>query len=131
MKYYVCLTELVQCQSEEDGGDGVATDWMCTLILSEIQALERRVFRGCEQPDMEYNFVMRYTVDQLNRELRGVRISIIYCDVFESSMNILKNHQLYGFSETTKDCCGLGTYKGWLPCISPEMACSNAASHLW
>ncbi|KAL1220403.1 GDSL esterase/lipase [Cardamine amara subsp. amara] len=39
---------------------------------------------------MESNFVMRYTVDQLNRELPGA--SIIYCDVLQSAMDILKNH---------------------------------------
>ena len=43
---------------------------------------------------MESNFVMRYTVEQLNRELPGA--SVIYCDVFQSAMDILKNHQLYG-----------------------------------
>ncbi|CAN8308185.1 unnamed protein product [Cochlearia groenlandica] len=78
---------------------------------------------------MESNFVMRYTVDQLNRELPGA--SLIYCDVFQSAMDIIKNHHLYGFNETTEACCGLGRYKGWLPCISPEMACSDAAGHLW
>lgn len=78
---------------------------------------------------MESNFVMRYTVEQLNRELPGA--SVIYCDVFQSAMDILKNHQLYGFNETTEACCGLGRYKGWLPCIAPEMACSDAAGHLW
>ncbi|CAH2071033.1 unnamed protein product [Thlaspi arvense] len=78
---------------------------------------------------MESNFVMRYTVEQLNHELPGA--SVIYCDVFQSAMDILKNHQLYGFNETTEACCGLGRYKGWLPCISPEMACSDASGHLW
>ncbi|KAL1191866.1 hypothetical protein V5N11_007558 [Cardamine amara subsp. amara] len=78
---------------------------------------------------MESNFVMRYTVDQLNRELPGA--SIIYCDVLQSAMDILKNHHLYGFNVTTDACCGLGRYKGWLPCISPEMACSDASGHLW
>ncbi|KAL9286370.1 putative triacylglycerol lipase [Arabidopsis thaliana] len=78
---------------------------------------------------MESNFVMRYTVDKLNRELPGA--SIIYCDVFQSAMDILRNHQHYGFNETTDACCGLGRYKGWLPCISPEMACSDASGHLW
>lgn len=43
---------------------------------------------------MESNFVMRYTVDKLNRELPGA--SIIYCDVFQSAMDILRNHQHYG-----------------------------------
>ncbi|WZZ41243.1 hypothetical protein YC2023_037502 [Brassica napus] len=31
-------------------------------------------------------------------------------DVFETAMDSLKNHQLYGFKETTEACCGLGRY---------------------
>lgn len=36
-----------------------------------------------------------------------------------------------GFNVTADACCGLGKYRGWLMCISPEMACSNASNHIW
>ncbi|KAH1223274.1 GDSL esterase/lipase [Glycine max] len=36
-----------------------------------------------------------------------------------------------GFSITSEACCGLGKYKGWIMCLSPEMACSNASYHIW
>ncbi|KAF8085125.1 hypothetical protein N665_0679s0002 [Sinapis alba] len=55
---------------------------------------------------MESNFVMRYTIDQLNLRFQT-------------------------FNETMEACCGLGRYKGWLPCILPKMACFDAADHLW
>ena len=43
---------------------------------------------------MELNFAMRYMIEELSRKLRHSRI--IFCDVFEGSMDILKNHQRYG-----------------------------------
>lgn len=36
-----------------------------------------------------------------------------------------------GFNFTSEACCGLGKYNGWIMCISPEMACSNASNHIW
>lgn len=106
----------------------------------------------------EFNFLMRFMIEELGEELPDS--NIIFCDVFEGSMDIIKNHQLYGekssefspilpkhfsllsissyllcscsgFNVTTDACCGLGRYRGWLMCISPEMACSNASNHIW
>ncbi|KAH9627337.1 hypothetical protein KSS87_020293 [Heliosperma pusillum] len=77
----------------------------------------------------EFNFMMRYTVEQLNKELLDAKI--IFCDTYEGSMKILENHESYGFRVTTEACCGLGSYKGWIMCLSPDMACSNASSHVW
>ena len=36
-----------------------------------------------------------------------------------------------GFNFTADACCGLGRYRGWIMCLSPEMACSNASNHIW
>ncbi|CAL5433400.1 unnamed protein product [Camellia sinensis] len=78
---------------------------------------------------LELNFVLRYIVEELSQEL--IDADIIFCDVFEASMDIIKNNDRYGFNVTTDACCGLGKYKGWIMCISPEMACNNASNHLW
>lgn len=43
---------------------------------------------------MEFNFIMRYMIDELDQELPAS--NIIFCDVFEASMDILKNHERYG-----------------------------------
>ncbi|CAL9211669.1 unnamed protein product [Musa hybrid cultivar] len=68
---------------------------------------------------MEFNYAMRYTVHELNRELPNATFT--FCDAFEGSMDILTNHQLYGdgarsltvpflagFQTVTDACCGLG-----------------------
>ncbi|XP_068659334.1 GDSL esterase/lipase 7 isoform X2 [Aristolochia californica] len=78
---------------------------------------------------IEFNFQMRYMVDELNKELSDAKIT--FCDVFEASMDILIHHKRYGFETITDACCGLGLYKGWLMCLSPGMACSNASTHIW
>ncbi|KAF6138263.1 hypothetical protein GIB67_017263 [Kingdonia uniflora] len=72
---------------------------------------------------------MRYMVQELNQELADA--SFIFCDAFEALMEIMKNCQNYGFEVTTNACCGFGPYKGWVMCISPELACRNASNHLW
>ncbi|MED6206211.1 hypothetical protein PIB30_024659 [Stylosanthes scabra] len=77
----------------------------------------------------EFNFLMRHMVTKLSAELSDA--SIIFCDVFAGSMDILKNHESYGFNVTNEACCGYGKYKGWIMCLSPEMACSNASNHIW
>ncbi|KAJ1386093.1 SGNH hydrolase superfamily [Sesbania bispinosa] len=78
---------------------------------------------------VEFNFVMRYMVEKLSAELSDA--NIIFCDVFEGSMDIIKNHERYGFNVTSEACCGFGKYKGWFMCLSPEMACNNASNHIW
>ncbi|PHT92258.1 hypothetical protein T459_00140 [Capsicum annuum] len=78
---------------------------------------------------LEFNFAVRYMVSGLNEVL--VDSSIIFCDAFEGSMDIIQNHDRYGFNVTDEACCGLGEYKGWIMCVSPEMACNNASSHIW
>ncbi|GAV88786.1 Lipase_GDSL domain-containing protein [Cephalotus follicularis] len=78
---------------------------------------------------MEFNFVMRYMVEELLHELPDIKI--IFCDMYEGSMDIIKNHKLYGFNVTTDACCGLGKYRGWIMCLSTDMACSNASNHIW
>ncbi|XP_030530393.2 GDSL esterase/lipase 7 [Rhodamnia argentea] len=77
----------------------------------------------------EFNFAMRFMVEGLGRELTGA--SITFCDVFQGSMDILKNHEHYGFNFTTDACCGLGKYRGWIMCLSSGMACENASTHIW
>lgn len=43
---------------------------------------------------MNFNFVMRYMVEELNQELHDA--DIIFCDIFEGSMDIIKNHDRFG-----------------------------------
>ena len=86
---------------------------------------------------LKFNFAVRYMVSELNEEL--VDATIIFCDAFEGSMDIIQNHDRYGeaickdlfdrtcnvrrsnltlfiigFYVADEACCGLGEYKGWI-----------------
>ncbi|KAI8546196.1 hypothetical protein RHMOL_Rhmol07G0098400 [Rhododendron molle] len=78
---------------------------------------------------LEFNFVVRYMVEELAHEL--IDVDVIFCDAYEASMDIMTNNLLYGFNVTADACCGLGPYRGWMMCLTPEMACSNASNHIW
>ncbi|XP_072964345.1 GDSL esterase/lipase 7 [Typha angustifolia] len=78
---------------------------------------------------IEFNYAMRYMVDELSHELPGATMT--FCDAFEGSMDILENRRRYGFVTTTNACCGLGKYGGLIMCLLPEMACRNASMHVW
>lgn len=43
---------------------------------------------------MEYNFVMRFMIEELGHELLDAKIT--FCDMYEGSMDIIKNHEHYG-----------------------------------
>ncbi|XP_058100442.1 GDSL esterase/lipase At5g08460-like isoform X2 [Magnolia sinica] len=57
---------------------------------------------------IEFNFAMRYVIDELRWELPDAKVT--FCDVFEGSMDILRNYRHYGFETVTDACCGLGRY---------------------
>lgn len=43
---------------------------------------------------LEFNFAMRFMVEELNQQLHEA--NIVFCDAFEGSMDIIKNHARYG-----------------------------------
>ena len=43
---------------------------------------------------LEYNFVMKYMVHQLNAKLPDA--NIVFCDIYDGIMDILHNPQRYG-----------------------------------
>lgn len=47
---------------------------------------------------MEFNFVMRFTISELRKELTDA--NIIFCDAYQGSMDIIKNFDRYGKNKT-------------------------------
>ncbi|KAL6646849.1 hypothetical protein ACP70R_015543 [Stipagrostis hirtigluma subsp. patula] len=78
---------------------------------------------------IEFNYALRYMSSEFIRQHPDSMIS--YCDTFEGSVDILNNRDRYGFVTTTDACCGLGKYGGLIMCVLPQMACSDASSHVW
>ena len=52
---------------------------------------------------MEFNYVMRYTVYELREDFP--ELNIIFCDMYEGSMDIIKNYELYGMITVSTSFC--------------------------
>jgi len=50
---------------------------------------------------------------------------------FGKHSQLIEVLQCAGFVTTTDACCGLGKYGGLIMCVLPQMACSDASSHVW
>ncbi|KAF3787519.1 GDSL esterase/lipase [Nymphaea thermarum] len=112
-------------------------------FLWEYQSKEGECIKEINDMILEFNFGMRYMIDELNKELKDAML--IFCDAFLGSEDIMMNHEHYGVSQidslilisdegfetVTEACCGIGQYGGWIMCISPQMACKNATTHVW
>lgn len=108
---------------------GLAPLGCAPYYLWLYQSTEGECIEDINDMILEFNFAMRFMVEELNSQLPET--NLIFCDAYEGSMDIIKNHNRYGFNVTTDACCGLGKYRGWIVCISPEMACENASNHIW
>ncbi|KAH7862993.1 hypothetical protein Vadar_011899 [Vaccinium darrowii] len=108
---------------------GLAPIGCAPFYLSQYNSNNGECVHMINDMILEFNFVVRYMVEELAQEL--IDVDIIFCDAFEASMDIIMNNHIYGLNETANACCGLGPYRGWLMCLTPEMACSNASNHIW
>lgn len=73
---------------------GLAPIGCAPHYLSEYRSENGECIEVINDIVREFNFVMRYMIEQLGKELRDS--NIIFCDVFEGSMDIIKNHRRYG-----------------------------------
>lgn len=73
---------------------GVAPIGCAPYYLWKYQSKNGECAEEINDMIMEFNFLMRYTVEEVHDELPDA--NIIFCDVFEGSMDIIENHQLYG-----------------------------------
>ncbi|CAK8538549.1 unnamed protein product [Lathyrus sativus] len=78
---------------------------------------------------LEYNRMLDEHIVQLNAEFSDAHI--VFCDVYSGILEIINNPRFYGFEDTNSACCGLGLNGAMIGCISTEMACNQASSHVW
>ncbi|KAB2620755.1 GDSL esterase/lipase [Pyrus ussuriensis x Pyrus communis] len=110
---------------------GLALIGCAPHYLSQYRVKDGQCIKEINNMVMEFNFVMRYMIEELREELPVT--NIIFYNMFEGSMDIIKNFARYGesFNETTVTFCGLGEHKGFVMCLSPDMACNDASNHVW
>ncbi|KAK9280593.1 hypothetical protein L1049_014287 [Liquidambar formosana] len=76
-----------------------------------------------------YNTMLEEHVVELKTELPDAQI--VFCDVYQGIMEIINNPKHYGFKDVKTACCGLGWFGGMIGCLSIEMACEQASTHVW
>ncbi|GLJ22559.1 hypothetical protein SUGI_0424540 [Cryptomeria japonica] len=78
---------------------------------------------------IEYNYALKYMVEGLNSKLPGA--NIVFSDIYEGLMDILKKPKHYGFQSVSNACCGLGKFGGGILCAFSNVACNNATGYVW
>lgn len=88
---------------------------------------------GCENDVnllvLEYNTRLEQRIVDINIKMRGAQL--IFCDIYRAMMEFILHPQAYGFEDAKNACCGEGKYGGTKGCLSPDMACPRASSHVW
>lgn len=73
---------------------GLAPIGCAPHYLSQYRMKDGQCVEEINDTVMEFNFVMRYMIEELREELPDS--NIIFCDVFEGSMDIIKNSEHHG-----------------------------------
>ncbi|XP_061352019.1 GDSL esterase/lipase At1g71250-like [Gastrolobium bilobum] len=77
----------------------------------------------------EYNRLMDERIAKLNTEFPDAHM--VFCDVYKGMMEIINKPRFYGFEDVKSACCGLGLNGAIIGCISMDMACDEASTHVW
>ncbi|XP_066307340.1 GDSL esterase/lipase At1g58430-like [Miscanthus floridulus] len=76
-----------------------------------------------------YNSKLQKLLTTLQGSLHGSRI--VYLDAYRALMEILENPAKYGFTETTRGCCGTGLREVALFCNALTPICKNVSSYVF
>ncbi|KAL2316944.1 hypothetical protein Fmac_030820 [Flemingia macrophylla] len=77
----------------------------------------------------EYNRLLDEQVAKLNNEFSDAQM--VFCDVYNGTMEIINEPRLYGFEDVKSACCGLGVNGAMIGCISMDVACNQASTRIW
>ncbi|KAJ8764249.1 hypothetical protein K2173_005989 [Erythroxylum novogranatense] len=78
-----------------------------------------------------FNSKISSTIDHLNKELPDVRM--VYGDVYNPLLSLIKTPAQYGFVEATKGCCGTGNIEVSILCnhLSDATTCKDASKYIF
>ncbi|KAG0488117.1 hypothetical protein HPP92_006928 [Vanilla planifolia] len=89
---------------------------------------------GCaELPNqlaMQYNGELKKLLTELNQQLPGA--NFLYANLYDIFMEIIKNHQSYGFETATDACCGNGgVHGGIIVCGPASSLCQDRSKYVY
>ncbi|KAL1555127.1 GDSL esterase/lipase-like isoform X1 [Salvia divinorum] len=76
-----------------------------------------------------YNRRLEGNIAGMDRQLGDAHV--VFCDVYEAVMEFINHPNKYGIDDVRNACCGVvrdGKVSG---CVSTEMACQEASTHVW
>ncbi|KAK3165843.1 hypothetical protein QOZ80_1AG0038460 [Eleusine coracana subsp. coracana] len=76
-----------------------------------------------------YNSKLRKLLPTLQGSLHGSKI--VYIDAYKALTEIIEDHTKYGFTETTRGCCGTGLREVALLCNALTPMCKNVSSYVF
>jgi len=76
-----------------------------------------------------FNSKLKAMIRGLEPKLPGLQI--VYLDYYALVMDFITSPKEYGFTETTRSCCGWGTYEFAIACNSYSKLCSNASDYVF
>ncbi|KAI5058707.1 hypothetical protein GOP47_0026877 [Adiantum capillus-veneris] len=77
-----------------------------------------------------FNGPLKTMLDQLNAELPGA--TFLHADAYSAMLNIMNNHQSFGFESVDTACCGaLGSKRGIIPCRSFVKSCTDRSKYFF
>lgn len=75
---------------------GLAPIGCAPFYLSQYNSNNGECVHMINDMILEFNFVVRYMVEELAQEL--IDVDLIFCDAFEAAMDIITNNHIYGAS---------------------------------
>ncbi|KAK1325641.1 GDSL esterase/lipase [Acorus calamus] len=72
----------------------------------KYRSQDGRCIKEINDAIIEFNFELKYMVNELNKELTGAQFT--FCNAFEGSMDILANQRVYGFETQRRLVVGWG-----------------------
>ncbi|XP_057802372.1 GDSL esterase/lipase At1g71250-like [Salvia miltiorrhiza] len=110
-----CAPHALLLESGGGGGDGDGTRRACLDEVNEVVSYYNRRLEG--------------NIAAMDRHMGDARV--IFCDVYQAVMEFINHPHKYGIEDVRNACCGVVRGGEMSGCVSTEMACREASSHLW
>ncbi|KAL8473642.1 hypothetical protein ACS0TY_029802 [Phlomoides rotata] len=79
---------------------------------------------------LQYNARLKDLLQELNENLKGA--TIVHANVHDLVMELITNYAKYGFTSSSKACCGNGgQFAGIIPCGPTSSMCSDRNKHVF
>lgn len=79
---------------------------------------------------LQYNARLKDVLREMNENLEGA--TFVHADVYALVMELITNYEKYGFSSSSKACCGNGgQFAGIVPCGPTSTMCSDRDKHVF